>query len=457
MKLKNASFIILSLLTTPVYSADFYVDPERGDAANEGSFAKPWHSLQEVLDRGWVETRTWDSLPHTDGSKLVMKNPGAPIKAGDTIWLKSGDHGALRIGDMYNSGVITIAALEGHRPTFQSILLRSGSHWAFRGLHVRAKPESGKKPGALVAIESHGFKGPVHDVWVENCVLSSADDTSSWSAEDWNERAYSGIRAEGTRITLRGNHLKNVNFGLSVSASFSLIESNTVENFSGDGMRGQGNYSVFQYNVVKNCYDVNDNHDDGFQSWSRGPKGDVGRGSVKGLVLRGNTIINYEDPAQPHRGALQGIGCFDGMYVDWVIENNVVIVDHWHGITLLGATNCRIVNNTVIDRSTGRPGPPWIKIGDHKTGKVSSGCIVRNNITTDLQVRKGTTVDHNLIVKDEAAVFTDALKCDLTLVRGSPAIDAGTQDLAPERDIVGKWRPQGKSVDLGAYEFTEDE
>ena len=37
------------------------------------------------------------------------------------------------------------------------------------------------------------------------------------------------------------------------------------------------------------------------------------------------------------------------MFVDWVIENNVVIVDHWHGITLGGARNCRIVNNTVID------------------------------------------------------------------------------------------------------------
>lgn len=291
MRVRITGFTIFCLLITQVHSADFYVDPEHGDAANDGSSEKPWQSLQSVLDQGLVESRSWNSLPHTGGSKLVMKNPGAPVKAGDTIRLKSGDYGALKIGDMYNSGVITIAALEGHCPAFQSIRLSSGSHWEFKGLHVRANPEPGKKPGALITIASHGFRGPVHDVWVENCVLSSADDTSAWSAEDWNRRAYSGINAEGTRITLRGNHLKNVNFGVSVSASFSLIESNTVENFSGDGMRGQGDYSVFQYNVVKNCYDVNDNHDDGFQSWSRGPKGEVGRGSVKGLVLRGNTIM----------------------------------------------------------------------------------------------------------------------------------------------------------------------
>ena len=115
---------------------------------------------------------------------------------------------------------------------------------------------------------------------------------------------------------------------------------------------------MFQYNVVKNCYDVNANHDDGFQSWSRGPQG-VGTGEVVGMVLRGNTIINYEDLDQPHRGTLQGIGCFDGMFVDWIVENNVIITDHWHGITLSGATDSRVVNNTVVDLNETSPGPPW--------------------------------------------------------------------------------------------------
>jgi hypothetical protein len=113
-------------------------------------------------------------------------------------------------------------------------------------------------------------------------------------------------------------------------------------------MRGFGDHTTFQYNTIKNSYAVNGNHDDGFQSWSSGAGG-VGTGEVVGIVLRGNTFINYEDPNQPHRGAMQGIGCFDGMYVDWVIENNVIIVDHWHGISFNGVRNTRIVNNTVLD------------------------------------------------------------------------------------------------------------
>jgi len=208
---------------------------------------------------------------------------------------------------------------------------------------------------------------------------------------------------------------------------------------------------------VKNCYDVNANHDDGFQSWSRGPAG-VGTGEVVGIVLRGNTIVNYEDAAQPHRGALQGIGCFDGMFVDWIIENNVIIVDHYHGITLAGARGCRIVNNTVLDPNDQRPGPAAIRVGKHKKGTSSSGCTVRNNLTSALSVQAGEdmTADHNLVVDDPSAVFMDAAVRDLRLRKGSPAIDAGVADLAPKMDIAGTARPQGGAVDLGAYESPAD-
>ena len=198
---------------------------------------------------------------------------------------------------------------------------------------------------------------------------------------------------------------------------------------------------------MKNCYAVNDNHDDAFQSWSHG-SGGVGTGEVVGIVLRGNTFINYEDPDQPYRGPLQGIGCFDGTYVDWVVENNVIIVDHWHGITFLGVRNSRIVNNTVLDPNGREPGPPWIEIGPHKDGTPSSGSLVRNNLTTAISIdqQKGITEDHNLIIKNAAKIFVDPVGYDLHLKKKSKAVDSGSADMAPEIDLDKVRRPWGRRL-----------
>ncbi|GAB6186753.1 choice-of-anchor Q domain-containing protein [Thermopirellula anaerolimosa] len=444
----------LSALSSP--AADFYIDPQHGDAANDGSKDRPWKSLQDVLDRGWIETRDWPSLPYKPELQLLPKNAGAPVRPGDTIHLRSGDYGDLVIRSHYNRDFITIRAEEGQTPRFRSIHIQSGSHWVLKGLHVSPEYGSGDKPRAMIFLESHGWRGPVHDIIVEDCVLQSAEDTSQWSADDWNRRACDGIITNGASITIRRNRLKNVDFGISVSGPNGLVEHNVVENFSGDGLRGLGDYGVFQYNVVKNCYDVNENHDDGFQSWSVGPDG-VGTGQVKGIVLRGNVIINYEDPNQPHRGALQGIGCFDGMYVDWVVENNVVFVDHYHGITFGGAVNCRIINNTVIDPNDRRPGPAAVRIGNHKRGMPSRDCIVRNNLVSALDVRgEGMTADHNLIVEKPGEMFVDSQHGDFRLREKCPAVDAGTAEGAPRVDIRGTTRPQGDAVDIGAFEWTEE-
>lgn len=434
-------------------AAEFYVDPQHGQADGDGSKDRPWKSLQEVVNRGFIRTQNWESLPYREGAKLVIQNPDAPIRPGDTIYLRTGDYGHLRISGHYNEDFITIAAEEGHQPRFSSIHIQSGSHWVLRGLRVSPQLGERDQPRVLIRLETHGWRGPVHDVVVEHCHLQSVDDASSWTAEQWDKLSCDAILSNGARITIRQNYCKNVNFGISVSGPHCLVEHNVVENFAGDGLRGLGDHTVFQYNVVKNCYDVNANHDDGFQSWSVGPGG-VGTGVVRGVVLRGNIIINYEDPKQPHRGALQGIGCFDGMYEDWLIENNVVIVNHWHGITLGGAIRCKIINNTVIDPEKGRPGPAAVQIGNHKNGTRSRDCVVRNNLTTGLEVEgENMVVDHNLIIDDPQRFFVAAERYDLRLRPGSPAIDAGTGESAPVIDILRINRPQGSGIDVGAYEF----
>ena len=57
----------------------------------------------------------WASLPYQPGLTLVTVNAGAPVKAGDTLWLRSGYHGAVTIQGAYNAAPITVAAQPGPR------------------------------------------------------------------------------------------------------------------------------------------------------------------------------------------------------------------------------------------------------------------------------------------------------------------------------------------------------
>lgn len=452
MRISDIPTLVL-ITAVNLMAAVFYIDPQNGDISNNGSASSPWSTLQQVLDGNKIETRKYDSYPVSDTSILIIKNPGAPVKAGDTIMLLNGYHGAISAGEFYNVDYITIMAKPGHSPRVANLELRSCCKWIVHGLTISPSFATPHPNITLLQFSSHGWTGPSRDCIAEACTAYTVWDASQWTMQQWDTVSCDAVWVPGNKTIIRNCYFKNVNFGISVIGDSCLIENNIVENFAGDGLRGLGNYDTFQYNKVKNCYAVNANHDDGFQSWSIGDSG-VGTGVVYGMVLRGNTIINYEDTNQPFRGTLQGIGCFDGMFEDWLVENNVVITDHWHGITLSGATNCKILNNTVVDINDTSPGPPWISIGDHKNGTLSTGCLVRNNLTTSLNISSaGVIQDHNIIVKNYNDYFVNYPKNDLHLKPGCNAIDSGSSDSAPAFDKDKNVRPFGARIDIGAYEW----
>ncbi|MEN8164408.1 MAG: right-handed parallel beta-helix repeat-containing protein [Acidobacteriota bacterium] len=455
--LRNAILVILLgclILALPLRATDFYIDPATGSPAGDGSAADPWRALQEVIEADLVETRDWESHPYEPGLQLVTVNPGAPVRAGDTLWLRSGYHGDVTLERAYNESDIVIAAENGHTPWLGSLLVQSAQNWVVRGVSVSpsfAPPPL--EPIQIVAILDHGFFGPAWDIALENSELFSVEDPSSWSADDWVNLASSGIRITADRITIRRNRLRNVRSGISVSGDDARIRFNEIDGFSADGLRGLGDGGLYEYNTIKNAYvgqPTDPNHDDGFQSWSVGPGG-VGTGEVRDVVLRGNVFVNNEDPNHPLHAPLQGIGCFDGLFVNWVVENNVVITDHWHGISFYGMIDSLIVNNTVIDLNDQSPGPPWIRVTE-SNGTPSENVVVRNNLATDYSIAGvNITEDHNLEFVDAASLFV-APPYDLHLLEASAAVDTGSPNLAPERDADQVQRPQGLEVDLGAYE-----
>ena len=418
-------------IALPAWAADFYVDPATGTAGGDGSQQNPWHTLEEVVTAGRF---------------------GSVIKAGDTVWLRSGYHGQLSISGGNYATPIVIAAEAGQVPRLRRVVFNNTHGFIVRGLSISPSHAPSPQTGDdMVAIN-----GSSTLITVEDCQVFSVDDASGWTASQWVNEASSGIEVGGDDVVIRNNTVQNVRFGIGVSGERALIEYNRVINFSADGLRGLGNDGVFQYNVVKNSYvgdDADENHDDGFQSWTNGPDG-VGTTEVRGVVLRGNLIINSEDPNQPLKGTLQGIGCFDGFFVNWTVENNVVVTNHWHGISFLGMRDSRIVNNTVIDNEDGQPGPPWIMVNPHKDNRPSENVVVRNNLATDFDL-KGTNIvdDHNVTLTDLGAYFVDPAKFDLHLLPNAPAIDKGSAELAPALDFDRIPRPQGNGIDQGAYEW----
>jgi len=181
-------------------------------------------------------------------------------------------------------------------------------------------------------------------------------------------------------------------------------------------------------------------------------------GSSAGLVLRGNKFINYTDPNQPFKGSGQGIAIFDGVHYDYVIENNLVVVDHWHGIAVYGAVRCKIVNNTVVDINGTTPGPSWIQI-KHQGSSLSTDNIIKNNICNTLDLVDNTIgeVSNNKTISYSQYddYFKDPDNLDFSLKSGSPAIDAGTEVDAPQLDINQNQRPQGNGFDIGACEYKD--
>ncbi len=352
--------------------ATFYCDPQHGSPQGDGSAARPWRTIEEVLAAGLVQLCDAEGRP---------RNPQAPVKPGDTVLLRSGWHGVLRIARGYNDKPITIAADKGHKPEVGWVEIGEGRNWVVRGLVVSpslAPAPLGRQPHHLVMLGERGGEQSSALV-VEDCFIYSVLDTSQWTGEDWVKKPASGIwlGRHGSKHVARNNYVLNTRFGISLCAPECLCEGNVVANFSADGIRVTRDGQVVQYNVVKNNFvgqkDGDANHDDGIQAFLF----NVGTGTLRGVTIRGNIIVECETEGLPWRNPLQGIGFFDGPLVGFTVEENVVCVSHWHGITLGDAQGSTVRGNVCYSRWPGRM-RPWIMLGQKKNQ--ARGNTVRDNL-----------------------------------------------------------------------------
>jgi hypothetical protein len=143
---------------------------------------------------------------------------------------------------------------------------------------------------------------------------------------------------------------------------------------------------------------------------------------------------------------------------DVVVNNTIRMADDARFALNIqnGAANTTIYNNILLDPTAGKgaidissdslPG----LVSDHNAG--TDAWSIDGNVGTLAAWRAKTGTDAASFVAADAQLFAPG---GMTLVGGSPAIDAGEATDAPEVDIVGTARPQGAAIDLGAYEWCD--
>jgi hypothetical protein len=447
---------MLALSAKVVTATDFYVDPVNGSMSNDGAKERPWSTMQAVWEAGKIQTQKYNGANPVPPYIFVIKNSNGPVHAGDTIYLLSGYHGNLVMIGAMNTDYITIKAADGATPTFSHILLLAASKWTFDGVSISSSYASGAKESALFEAPLNSYQGPSSYITLKNSEVFSIPDITGITQQYWRDTATTGVSIIAAPYSIVDNvHIYNVTGGATFNAAAHCQLTNSViENVMGDGVGVyQADYLKIEYNIIKNMYDPGtEQHTDLVQFSSDG----VIANALTGVEVRGNIVLTHEDENQPFIAATQGISGFDGFFKDFVIENNLVMVGMYHGITLAGAINSLIINNTcVIPWASDTYQTSPVRIVNHKNGTPSTGCTVRNNIATGISIEGGVIEDHNISITRSAYndYFTDPAAFNYHLTTASPAINKGSTSLAPIIDIAKIQRDV--TPDIGAYEYQQ--
>ncbi len=423
---------------------DFFADPVLGDLANDGSEQSPWGSLGSVLASG------------------------QDFSPGDVICLRAGNHGDLAVVNRNYSGDIAFVGIPGETATATDLRIEASSGIVFRSIvfdaSSRIDPTLDQKDQFIV----RGGANSHHLVFL-NVIVKSADSIDTWTKDDWYKKSKGGFDMRGGNISVRNSQILNTYHAISLRGDYSELTNTLIDNFAGDAIRGLGSFSRFESNTVRDAY-VNDyaiQHDDLFQSFKFGddPK-------VQGVTIRNNRFMQFLDPITPFVESndlvsheLQGIIITDGYADGWIVENNLVTVDHFHGITLYGARHCRVQNNTVVQPPhTSDTDVPWVRLTiQTKTGQTNFDNTIRNNLAgmfTTGEYHSTSVVENNSDFNqadqgEYRRYFSGYDAQNYELSATSPAINAGVNVDVLAVDLLGNARISGGIVDTGAFELQE--
>lgn len=395
-----------------VFATDFYCDPINGNNSNLGNKSNPWGSLESVF------------------------KDGKQFGEGDVIYLMEGSHGNVEItGD--NSKYIKIIGLDKEKSRINSIVfgtdILKASKWIVSNVSV-----NGKSKKELVIIHKNSSKIRL----LSNEIFGIHENSK-------------GVKIDGDNCKIENNIIHNISTGIIISSVKNQVRNNIIENFYQNAIEISGNYNLLEYNLIRKSKAVKEN-----------TAIYIHPSSVKGVIIRGNTIINFIKPRKNEISLMNGIFGKKITFSEGVIENNTIISNGVNGIFFSGEiNNTKIVNNTVVnpyfglefDGSTDTNTQLSIVI---KGFDKSSNLIVQNNLVNNIVFEKVKGLaDHNLILPVDVHQYDLCFKnwalFDFSLSENSKALNKGSVEFVPKLDASLNKRPLGSFVNIGAFEFSK--
>lgn len=305
-----------------------------------------------------------------------------------------------------------------------------------------------------------GIRSNSADLTLENCKVS--DNTAKWYGGGFCGE--SGAVTNIINCIFSGNTVTYFGGGLyNDSSSSADITGCTInDNMAGSG--GGGLYNYASSVDISNCTVSGNTLDD-----SRSGAGIYNEGSS--TKITNCTLSNNE-------GKASGGGIYNKESSADV--TNCTFIDNVAGIYGAGIYNgfdssVEITNCTFTDNSAGGKGSSVYNRSDSSLSIVN--CILWDSGTSEIYTgnKDGSAISYCVVSGDvssadytlsESIITDDPMLDDLAdnggdtktcaLISGSPAIDTGTSDGAPDEDQRGISRPQGAGYDIGAYEVKED-
>ncbi len=348
----------------------------------------------------------------------------ANAQGGDTIILKDGNYGSLRLTNDYAS-TVTIKAEHSLGASISTLQAWGATNLKFDGIEFDSGM-NGSNGRGVISIENYS-KG-----------ISVVNSEVKGSVDGVYAGHYGIYVRNGTDVVLQNNNVHDVDSGIVIFGGVNVdVGNNSVDYVGRDAMKysGLSNASIHGNHSNGHYYTIGSVHNDFIQF-----EGDSSNVSISDNWFLPSTIAS-----------VQGIFMADGTYSNITIEDNLIYTGMLRGISVSAGSGIKINDNTLLNV------PDLVHNGT--TIFAPAGSSVNNNI---MMSYSGGTAGSNLILQNSnpnAAYYVDdyfanadkglgASLADLSPVAGSLATSKGAAELLAS--LLGGSTPTTSSSSSGS-------